>query len=292
MIGESEARFSPPRIKSAISQAREKFSLGWVRWRPEMTEKRQFCPRGHDTFLVGRDKSYRCLVCKRESADAARAARDAEAQAIRSAERERINAENERRREREYQRAIKAGGDVAAEARWQKLSVQTLEETESRWDLCQWALDSGVPGACTNRTANVYCAKHNRQLDREIERKRKAKEREFEHAVPNGITPSASRARRRPAKHNTSNWPAYKTRHPERARFYASSTWRSMRDRQLRDYPTSIVCGEKASHVDHVLAIANGGTTDGRLQSMCAKHHHDKTVRDSHEAAKRRREPR
>ena len=38
-----------------------------------------------------------------------------------------------------------------------------------------------------------------------------------------------------------------------------------------------------------MLAIANGGTTDGQLQSMCAKHHHEKTVRDSHEAAKRRR---
>jgi hypothetical protein len=42
-----------------------------------------------------------------------------------------------------------------------------------------------------------------------------------------------------------------------------------MRDRQLRYYPTCVVCGEKASHADHVLAIANGGTTDGRLQSMC-----------------------
>jgi hypothetical protein len=69
--------------------------------------------------------------------------------------------------------------------------------------------------------------------------------------------------------------------------FYASSTWRSMRDSQLRDYPDCVVCGEKASHADHVLAVANGGTTDGRLQSMCAKHHHEKTVKDSHESAKR-----
>jgi 5-methylcytosine-specific restriction endonuclease McrA len=85
----------------------------------------------------------------------------------------------------------------------------------------------------------------------------------------------------------SSGWAAYKTKHPVRARFYASSTWRSMRDRQLRDYPTCVVCSEKTSHADHIHAIANGGTTDGRLQSMCAKHHHEKTVRDSHEAAKR-----
>jgi 5-methylcytosine-specific restriction endonuclease McrA len=60
-----------------------------------------------------------------------------------------------------------------------------------------------------------------------------------------------------------------------------------MRERQLRDYPTCVVCGERASHADHVLSIALGGSQDGRLQSMCAKHHHEKTVRDSHEAAKR-----
>jgi len=64
---------------------------------------------------------------------------------------------------------------VAAEAKWQRLSIQTLEETKSRYGLCQWALESGEPGACTNRTANVYCAKHNRQLEREIERSRKEK---------------------------------------------------------------------------------------------------------------------
>jgi hypothetical protein len=81
--------------------------------------------------------------------------------------REELEAEVARREEREYQRAIEAGGDVAAEAKWQRLYVQTLDATQGRYDLCQWALPSGLPGACTNRTANVYCAKHSRQLDRE-----------------------------------------------------------------------------------------------------------------------------
>jgi 5-methylcytosine-specific restriction endonuclease McrA len=62
-----------------------------------------------------------------------------------------------------------------------------------------------------------------------------------------------------------------------------------MRERQLRDHPNCVVCGQKASDVDHVVAIANGGRQDGRLQSMCPRHHREKTVRDSHEAAKRRR---
>jgi hypothetical protein len=88
-------------------------------------------------------------------------------------------------------------------------------------------------------------------------------------------------------RHGRSGWVAYKAKHPERAAFYASSTWRFMRDRQLKDYPDFVVCGQKASHADHVVAIANGGTTDGQLQSMCAEHHHEKTVRDSHQAAKR-----
>jgi 5-methylcytosine-specific restriction endonuclease McrA len=89
------------------------------------------------------------------------------------------------------------------------------------------------------------------------------------------------------ARHGTSSgWAAYKAKHPERAAFYASSTWRVMRDRQLKANPTCVVCGEPAGHVDHVLAIALGGSQDGRLQSMCVRHHHDKTVRDSHEAAK------
>jgi 5-methylcytosine-specific restriction endonuclease McrA len=88
-------------------------------------------------------------------------------------------------------------------------------------------------------------------------------------------------------RHGQSGWATYKVKHPARARFYASSTWRFMRERQLRADPDCIICGQKASHADHVLSIALGGSQNGQLQSMCAKHHHEKTVRDSHEAAKR-----
>jgi hypothetical protein len=89
-------------------------------------------------------------------------------------EREKREAERLRRAERDYQQAIAAGGDVAAEAKWQRLYSETLDATGSRYGLCQWDLANGLPGACTNRTASVFCAKHNRQIERESERRRKA----------------------------------------------------------------------------------------------------------------------
>jgi hypothetical protein len=95
----------------------------------------------------------------------------------REAEREEREAERLRRAERDYRRAIAAGGDVAAEAKWQRLYDETLDATGGRFGLCQWDLSNGEPGACTNRTANVFCAEHNRQLDREAERRRREKER-------------------------------------------------------------------------------------------------------------------
>jgi hypothetical protein len=70
-----------------------------------MTERRQFCPRGHDTFVVGRDSSYRCLVCKREAGQAARNARKAEEDEARWAKQLEIN-EQLRRHHRERQRQL------------------------------------------------------------------------------------------------------------------------------------------------------------------------------------------
>jgi hypothetical protein len=96
----------------------------------------------------------------------------------REAEREKREAERLRRAERDYRRAIEAGGDIAAEAKWQRLYDETLDATGSRYGLCQWDLSNGQPGACTNRTADVFCAKHNRQLDREAAARCRRKEAE------------------------------------------------------------------------------------------------------------------
>jgi hypothetical protein len=48
--------------------------------------KRQYCPRGHDTFVEGRDASYRCVRCKRDDGKAAYAARRDEEEAAWRAE--------------------------------------------------------------------------------------------------------------------------------------------------------------------------------------------------------------
>jgi hypothetical protein len=237
--------------------------------------------------LTGRPRSFCSAQCRQanERVVVSRRREEMERREVerREAEWKAREKAREDKAEQEYQRALKAGGDVAAEARWQRLYDQVSEE--GRYGLCQWDLPNGHPGACTNRTVGVFCAKHSRQVDRES--RRKSKERKAEHSVPKQTTPSTPRVRRRPTKHNVSNWPAYKTRHPERVAFYASSTWRVMRDRHLKANPECVVCGQKASAADHVHAIALGGSQDGPLQSMCRKHHHEKTVRDSHEAAKR-----
>jgi flagellar biosynthesis GTPase FlhF len=157
-----------------------------------MPPRRRFCPRGHDTFEVGRDSSYRCRRCKLDAKTATRKraaeARRSEAEAIateRAAvaaaeeaaaqeEAKRRREETERQDEAEYQRILDAGGDAAAEAKWQRLYDETLDSTGSRYGLCQWALDNGEYGACTRRTASVYCWRHNRQLDRESEQRRRS----------------------------------------------------------------------------------------------------------------------
>lgn len=78
-----------------------------------MTERRQFCPKGHDTFECGRDSSYRCLRCKRESAAAARAVRTAEEEAAWRAEQaernERLRRQWEKTRRRIDRNARRSG---------------------------------------------------------------------------------------------------------------------------------------------------------------------------------------
>ena len=96
----------------------------------------------------------------------------------REAEREEREAERLRREEREYQRAIAVGGAVAANARWERLYDETLDKYGGRYGLCQWEDEDGSGGfagrRCTRRTtADVYCWRHNRQLDRESEKRKR-----------------------------------------------------------------------------------------------------------------------
>ena len=85
-----------------------------------------------------------------------------------------------RRGEREYQRALAAGGAVAANARWERLYDETNGKYGGRYGLCQWEDeddDGNYEGrCCTRRTADVYCLRHNRQLARETAKRRRESE--------------------------------------------------------------------------------------------------------------------
>jgi hypothetical protein len=129
---------------------------------------------------TGRPPIY-CSVGCRDAAAASREAErnrlareryDVEQQAVRKARDE----EAARRHEREYQRAIAAGGAVAANARWERVYDETYDKYGGWYGLCQWEDedDSGefTGRLCTRRTRDVYCWRHNRQLERETERRR------------------------------------------------------------------------------------------------------------------------
>ena len=68
-------------------------------------------------------------------------------------------AANARRLEREYQRAISAGGAVAANARWERLYDETLDKYGGRYGLCQWEDedDSGSSPGVAARAARRTC---------------------------------------------------------------------------------------------------------------------------------------
>ncbi len=123
-----------------------------------MTERRQFCPKGHDTFQVGRDSSYSCLMCKRQAGAAARRIRrDAEI-AVRSAER--------LRQEEEAAAADAVRGVVSNLPRL--MPRQQVERARRRGvelgvHFCEWPPD----GACDRRTETIFCPRHMRQAERE-----------------------------------------------------------------------------------------------------------------------------
>jgi hypothetical protein len=132
-----------------------------------MTKKKQWCPRGHDTLVFGRDAGHWCSECRREDAEA-RLAREAAAAAERRAAFDARRAEWKRQHERERQRNLKAGGDAAIYQRWE-------DAYAVRGDLCQWEdfdPDDHRPREfphrrqCFRRAHDVYCAVHNRQLER------------------------------------------------------------------------------------------------------------------------------
>jgi 5-methylcytosine-specific restriction endonuclease McrA len=84
-----------------------------------------------------------------------------------------------------------------------------------------------------------------------------------------------------------SGWGRYRQKRPDLAALYRGEEWRVRRAEQLAKHPTCAICGRKAVHADHIIGLAAGGTFDGPLQSLCAPCHRSKTLRESHEGAKR-----
>lgn len=54
--------------------------------------------------------------------------------------------------------------------------------------------------------------------------------------------------------------------------------WRRIRAQFLKFHPRCSVCGERATDVDHIVALAQGGTHEwANLQAFCHEHHTQKT---------------
>jgi hypothetical protein len=135
---------------------------------------------------TGRPHVYCSIRCQAEAASIRQADRDRIDRERRQAEAEALwkakEAANAARLERDYQTAIAAGGAVAADARWERLYDETYDKYGGRYGLCQWE-DEDSNGqltgrTCTRRTTDVYCWRHNRQLERETARRRRERERD------------------------------------------------------------------------------------------------------------------
>lgn len=64
--------------------------------------------------------------------------------------------------------------------------------------------------------------------------------------------------------------------------------WRALRKQFLRENSRCCVCGQKASHVDHIIPIVEDPTKRldrNNLRAMCAAHHNQRTAREQVNAA-------
>jgi hypothetical protein len=121
--------------------------------------KRQFCPRGHDTFTIGRDSSGRCLRCKREDMATSRYVRLAEAMAAESARIRKEHEKRDRQREAERRRILEKGTPA------QVLELKQMDAWEQ--DRCGWELSETEVCQRRGDPMNSWCTMHLRQLDRE-----------------------------------------------------------------------------------------------------------------------------
>jgi 5-methylcytosine-specific restriction protein A len=89
------------------------------------------------------------------------------------------------------------------------------------------------------------------------------------------------------AKRPKVHQPASSTEQREREKFYKTARWLRTREAKLRRDPMCQACAAagritQASHVDHAVPIAQGGslTDDAQLVSLCLPCHSRKTLRE------------
>lgn len=77
---------------------------------------------------------------------------------------------------------------------------------------------------------------------------------------------------------------------PEARRRYDDPLWKSLRAAQLREEPMCARCGEMASTVNHITAVADGGGFLDRanLESLCRSCHKE-AIAEQNRARKRKR---
>jgi 5-methylcytosine-specific restriction protein A len=74
---------------------------------------------------------------------------------------------------------------------------------------------------------------------------------------------------------------SWEGRHDRHAAGYGYD-WTKRRNAHIKANPYCVLCGAKATDVDHVLNKARGGTDEAsNLRSLCKRCHHRKTARDS-----------
>jgi 5-methylcytosine-specific restriction endonuclease McrA len=215
-----------------------------------VTERRQFCPKGHDTFEVGRDSSYRCLVCKREAAAAARDVRRAEQEAVwragqaeRNAELRRWN-EQWRRRTEKLQRARELEDARARKAK--KPEQERPQEPPSK-PQPRRRRPPASPGHRWRSCIVNGCPNH------------------FE--IPAYARKSPSRC-----PEHRSGWDA---KPKERDLAYADPTYRRLRAEILAPKPLCSYpgCQLVADTLDHIVPVSRGGqNTRENLRPMCRRH--------------------
>lgn len=74
----------------------------------------------------------------------------------------------------------------------------------------------------------------------------------------------------------------YDTNRPSAAKRGYDRAWYKMRGHFLKQNPVCEVCGDKATEVDHVIALAEGGPNDdSNFSALCHSCHSRKTVREN-----------